>query len=581
MELQLDRFTVQLQQGQSCTLAAIREDDGVTEYDFQFRWMPENAARDDAFTVFWMERIGGTMYKWDAGCRLNRDLTPAWDDTFSSMLSMHAPVSCFFDGRDANRFCWALSECRKLVQLRNGIHDQTCTMIPQFAFHTRQFTNRYETQITLRIDKRPVSMRRAVEDVAAWWAQMPGRTPMRVPDAAREPLYSFWYSFHQDINEAAVEEECRRAKQLGFEVCIVDDGWQTEDSGGGYAFCGDWQPARGKFPDMAAHVKRVHDIGMKYILWYAVPLIGYQSAHYRHFHDMLLRDVPSLSASLLDPRYPEARAFLADTYKKALLEWDLDGFKLDFIDTWTDSPDNAPFNERMDIPALQDAVDVCMTEIARELRQIKPDILLEFRQAYIGPHMKQFGNMFRVSDCAGDYLKNRASILDLRMMMGDQAVHSDMLMLAPYEQPQINALQIISCMFGVLQFSGRLDKLDEQSLRMSRFWLTFFKEHRALLQSKNLQTYESHLLYTWAKAALGSECAVGVYAIDKCVQPDAADTVYIANGCMGEQLLVELEGSYRVQVFDCIAEEQARIEKTIAGVECLAVPVGGLVVLKK
>ncbi len=581
MEIQLDRFTIRMQEGESCTLQSVRENDGVTKYDFLFRWTKENAANDDGFHVYWLDEVPGCMYKWDATCRLYRSAAPHWDDTYASMLSSLAPVSCFFDGTDRSRYCWALSECSKLVSITNSVHDVIGTPLLQFSFRTRQYTNQYETQITLYVDKRPVPMRKAVEDVADWWAKELGMTPLNVPAAAGEPLYSFWYSYHQNVNEKDVEDECRRAKALGFEICIVDDGWQTEDNHGGYAFCGDWQPAAGKFPDMAAHVKRVHEIGMKYILWYSVPLIGHRSAHYEHFRDMLLRDEPSLSAAILDPRYKEARAFLLSTYKKALLEWDLDGFKLDFIDTWTDSPANAPYNERMDIPALQDAVNVCMMEIVRELQRIKPDILLEFRQGYIGPRMKQFGNLFRVSDCAGDHLKNRTSILDMRMMMGDQAVHSDMLLLPAFEDPRINALQIISCMFGVMQFSGRLDKLDEATLRMSRFWLTFLKEHRALLQSKNLQTYEAHLLYTWAKATSGSECAVGVYAIDKCVRPDAADTIYIANGCLGERLFVELEGAYQVQILDCFGDEFSCFKKVFAGVECLTAPVGGLVILKK
>ena len=581
MELQLDRFTIRMQEGQSCSLLGVREDAGVAKYDFQFRWTAENAARDDEFHIRWQEEVPGVMYKWDATCRLGRDIAPHWDDAYRSMLSSLAPVSCYFDGCDCNRHCWALSECGKLVTITNGFLDIAGTLMPQFSFHTRQYTNQYETQITLYIDKRPVPMRKAVEDVADWWAEELGMTPLSVPAAAREPLYSFWYSYHQNVNEKAVEDECRRAKALGFEICIVDDGWQTEDTRGGYAWCGDWQPAAGKFPDMAAHVKRVHDIGMKYILWYSVPLIGYHSAHYEQFRDMLLRDEPVLSASLLDPRYKEAREFMIATYKKALLEWDLDGFKLDFIDTWTDSPDNAPYNERMDIPALQDAVAVCMTEIVRQLRQIKPDILLEFRQGYIGPRMKQYGNLFRVSDCAGDYLKNRASILDMRMIMGDQAVHSDKLMLPPFEDPRINALQIISCMFGVLQFSGRLDRLNERTLQMSRFWLSFLKEHRTLLQSRELETHEAHLLYTWAQAVEGNECAVGVYAMDKCIRPAAKDTIYIANGCMGERLFVELAGAYRVQIFNCFGVETACFEKTFADVECLRIPVGGLAVLKK
>ncbi len=385
METKFEMFTVQLQEGQHCALTAIREAAGVVEYDFLFRWTEENAAKDDAFAVFWVEDVPGAMYKWDATCKLSRDMAPHWDDTYSSMLSMHAPVSCWFDGRDVNRYCWALSESRKLMQLRNGVYDLTGSLIPQFSFRTQQYTDQYEAQITLRIDKRPIPMRQAVEAVADWWAQLPGMTPMEVPPDAREPLYSFWYSYHQNVSEAAVEEECRRAKELGFKLCIVDDGWQTENEIGGYAFCGDWQPAAAKFPDMAAHVQRVHAIGMKYILWFSIPLIGYQSAHYRHFHRMLLRDVPSLSAALLEPRYREVREFLIGVCRKALLEWDLDGFKLDFVDCWTESPDNAPYNERMDIPALQDAVDACMTGIVRELKRIKPDILVEFRQGYIGP----------------------------------------------------------------------------------------------------------------------------------------------------------------------------------------------------
>ncbi len=440
-----------------------------------------------------------------------------------------------------------------------------------------QYTNQYETLITLRIDTRAVTLRKAVEDVATWWADDVGLTPIHVPADAREPLYSFWYSYQQDVNEKTVEEECKRAKELGFNICIVDDGWQTENNYGGYAYCGDWQPAPNKFPNMAAHVKRVHDIGMKYMIWYSVPFVGYNSAHYEEFGDMLLRDEPDVSAAILDPRYEEVRSFLIGTYKKALTEWDLDGFKLDFIDNWAEHPSNAPANDRMDIPALLDAVNVCMTDIVRELTAIKPDILLEFRQSYIGPCMKQFGNMFRVGDCAGNYLRNRAEIFDLRMIMGNQAVHSDMLMIRPFEDPKYGALQIISCMFGVMQFSGRLDDLGESTIRMSRFWLSFLKEQ----QSKNLETYESHILYTWAKATEGNECIVGVYAIDKCVKPDAVDTVYIANGCMGKLVLVDLVGTYKVQILDCCGEETDCFEKTFSGVVSLDVPVGGLVIMKK
>ena len=101
---------------------------------------------------------------------------------------------------------------------------------------------------------------------------------------------------------------------------------------------------------------------MKYILWYAVPLMGHESEHYDHFKDMILRDEPGLLAGVLDPRYKEVREFLAGIYVKALQAWNLDGFKLDFVDTWCDVPGNAPYNEKMDIPALQDAVEKLLAD---------------------------------------------------------------------------------------------------------------------------------------------------------------------------------------------------------------------------
>ena len=372
MKIQLDIFNIKMQEGQSCVVTRIEEKNNITEYDFQFSWTDKNAAADDAFTVTWSEPCNGMMYKWDATCNLHRSVIVHWDDFFPSMISKNAPISCYFDGNDTNRYCWALSECQKLIMIKNAFDDQKGFLTPSFTVRTAQFTGQFSTSITLHIDKRMISMRDTVAETADWWITNCGITPTYVPEAAKDPLYSFWYSHHQQVSAPCVEEECVRAKNLGFEICIIDDGWYTDESGGTFAFCGDWHPAPTKFPDMASHVARVHRIGMKYILWYSVPFMGYRSANYDRFRNMFLRDLPQLQVSLLDPRYKEVRDYLVDTYCSSLREWDLDGFKLDFVDEWKDAPDNAPYNENMDIPALQDAVDVCMSEITRRLTMINP-----------------------------------------------------------------------------------------------------------------------------------------------------------------------------------------------------------------
>ena len=101
-------------------------------------------------------------------------------------------------------------------------------------------------------------------------------------------MYSCWYSFHQEIDIPAILEQCRLAKAMGMDSVIVDDGWQTDNNSRGYAYCGDWEPVASKVPDMKVFVDQVHEIGMKFILWYSVPFVGRFSKAYERFADMLL-----------------------------------------------------------------------------------------------------------------------------------------------------------------------------------------------------------------------------------------------------------------------------------------------------
>ena len=94
------------------------------------------------------------------------------------------------------------------------------------------------------------------------------------------------------------------------------------------------------------------------------------------------------------------------------------------------------------------------------LKKEKQDILIEFRQRYIGPSIRRYGNIFRVCDCPDSGISNRVGIVDLRLLSGNTAVHSDMLMWNKEEKAEIAALQVIDCLFGTMQFSVRLDSMN-------------------------------------------------------------------------------------------------------------------------
>ena len=168
---------------------------------------------------------------------------------------------------------------------------------------------------------------------------------------------------------------------------------------------------------MQALVHRLHEMDMAVMLWYSVPFMGERSQNYHKFRDKMLHE------GVLDPRYKEVREFLTDTYKRAVADWDLDGLKLDFIDAFTLGEEALKPDARRDYLSLEEAVDTLMQEVKRELTAIRPDILIEFRQAYVGPAIRQYGNMLRVSDCPADALRNRQDILNLRLTSGRTAVH--------------------------------------------------------------------------------------------------------------------------------------------------------------
>ena len=151
-------------------------------------------------------------------------------------------------------------------------------------------------------------------------------------DEARDPMYSFWYSYHQEFTEEDVEAECRRAAELGFRTVIVDDGWQTDDTNRGYGYCGDWEVTEKKIKNMKDHVDRIHKLGMRYLLWFSVPYVGMYSKVWNLFHNKLIAVDEEQKTGILDIRYPEVRSYLKTIYVNAVKDWGLDGLKLDFID---------------------------------------------------------------------------------------------------------------------------------------------------------------------------------------------------------------------------------------------------------
>lgn len=510
---------------------------------------------------------------WHPGSDRNRGLGFDFGFGFVSKATSQAPVACLFSRSGRNRFTFALSETLQPVNIKCGVHEESAEMRCELTLFTESATACDSYDLEIRLDTRDIPYYEALSDVARWWEKLPGHEPSPVPELARLPMYSTWYSFHQQLTANEIETQCKLAREIGCEVVIVDDGWQTTNTERGYAYTGDWEPVPERIPDIQAHIDRVHRLGMAYMLWYSVPFVGVHSEAWKRFEGKLLHKIERLDAGVLDPRFPEVREYLIGKYESAVRDWGLDGLKLDFVDSFgpprrmagtlsEPAPADLQILDGRDYASVPEAVDRLLTDVTRRLRDIKPSVMIEFRQSYIGPLMRKYGNMFRAGDCPNDSITNRVRTLDIRLICGNTATHSDMLMWHPLDPVESAALQIISILFSVPQISVKLDEIPEDHREMVRFWLRFWRENRDVLLDGELRPLHPELLYPVVITSNRNRRVVAVYA-DVVVEPgrEIPDELILVNGTASDQITLRLGediGTRDLVVSDCRGREGRR-----------------------
>jgi len=226
----------------------------------------------------------------------------------TSRATTQAPILCLINGNNQNKYTLAASDALNTIEMKAGVNEETSEIEIILKIYPEAFKVKTMYSFDLRIDKRNIPYWQTLKEVSEWWASFENYEPLSVPDVAKKPMYSTWYTFHQELDVQEVIDECRIAKSLGCEAVIIDDGWQTLDNNRGYSFTGDWKPER--IPNMKAFVDSIHQLGMKFILWYSVPFVGNQSEAKKQFEEKFLNNVPGQETYKLDPRYPEVREYL-------------------------------------------------------------------------------------------------------------------------------------------------------------------------------------------------------------------------------------------------------------------------------
>ena len=551
---------------------------GIEYYDIKIRYAEPTVPAPIKLT------FGVELHKvysvFSSDARSKRNLEPSWRPNLNeSRLAYNMPMLTAISREGMNAITLSLSDTKIPAEISFGMVEESglsrayVTLFPTPISATDSF------DITLRADKREIRYEKAIADTVEWWENECGYTPCIVPEHATLPMNSAWYTYHQNIDVEDIIRECEKSKAIGMETLILDDGWQTDDVSHGYAYCGDWEVCPSKIPDMKNFVDRVHALGMKFMLWYSVPYVGIYSKAFERFKDKLLDYNENKKWFSLDPRFPDVREYLVNIYKNAIVDFGLDGFKLDFIDAFRLTKNSLEHNPLRDTESLEDALEMLLSEIYSSISAVKPDVLIEFRQNYVGPTVRKYGNMLRVADCPADPVRNRYGIGDLRLTSGKTAVHSDMLLWSEKIPVECAAEALVSVLFGVAQISVKLSKIPPHHLKMLAFYLSFMREHRDTLLFGSFTADNPETLYSRMSAEKNGEVITALY--EKTVEkiPSDFSSYIVVNGTNTTDIIIDSEKDISGTILNCMGEEVGKAV-CASGLTKLSVPKCGMVIFK-
>lgn len=528
--------------------------------------------------VQWSFPASGCVCTWNPAhhdANLGTDWAPV---TMNSRLASWLPLQVLLASENRNKLLIAVSDVDTPVRIQTGICEEDATFACTVELFTLPTNPTTHYSAVIRLDTRDIPFYDAVYDTVSWWETECGYVSAPVPECAKLPMDSLWYSFHQMLDKDEILKECRASKALGMESVIIDDGWQTDDNNRGYAYCGDWEPTEKKMGNMAELSDELHNLGMKVILWFSVPFVGLYAKQYSAFQGMLLDGGGNGdNAFSLDPRYKKVREYLVGIYEHAVRDWHLDGLKLDFIDNFALRGKSLEYDSARDFQSLEEAIHALMYEVYQKLRALNPDILIEFRQSYVGPSIRKYGNMLRAGDCPCDIRRNRASVINLRLTSGNTAVHSDMIMWNVADTVENAALQFVNILYSVPQISMRIDKLPEKQRKMLQFYIHFWKTWREVLLDGKLTAEHPECGYTSACSTLGDKAVATVYT-NPVVSVSAAETV-IVNASGQPYILVQNAMGKTYSVVNCMGEpmDEGAVCSQLAQI---SVPTAGIVYLR-
>lgn len=194
----------------------------VSEYLVKITFDEEKSP--EKYSIIWDEEQIDMLGFWSSYSGLQHNITPDWlMRTAHSRTASGMPLISLYNKANTNRLTISLSDPANPTSISAGIVEETGCVRIKIDLFSQLCSAIKEYEVILRIDRRAIPFYECVRDTREWWSTL-GYESTPVPEAAKLPMYSTWYGFHQSTIPEDIIKECKLAKEYGMDTVIVDDG---------------------------------------------------------------------------------------------------------------------------------------------------------------------------------------------------------------------------------------------------------------------------------------------------------------------------------------------------------------------
>ena len=310
----------------------------------------------------------------------------------------------------------------------------------------------------------------------------------------RPVLYNSWEGCVFDFNQNRLLDLANRAKDLGCELFVLDDGWfgaRNNDKAG----LGDYNVNLKKLPNgMEGLAKKIREKGMQFGLWFEPESVNPDSDLFRAHPDWALTDefapVYGRNQLLLDLTKPEVRDYIVENVSKILDRAQISYVKWDMN------------RHSIALGAKAHAFVLGLYDVLRRIFEPRPEILLESCSS--GGNRFDLGMLcFSPQVWASDDTDpiERLTIQTGYSYLYPQSTWGSHVSAAPHAQTLRHTLLNTRgnvAFFGCLGYELDLKHLLPVEIKEIKAQIAFYKEYREVFQYG-----------TWSRYPLGWQVTLG------------------------------------------------------------------------